>query len=499
MNLARHLEESARLHPEQPAIQFEDQTLSYRELEARASRVAGLLARWGVSPGDRVALFLPNIPAFCVAYAAIQKVGAVAVSVNAMLKKDEIRFLLQDSGAVVLFTTASLAEEVTPIRAALADLRQVVLCEGESAAGVTLDAAVGDLPEAFAACPRDPGDPAAILYTSGTTGKPKGAVLTHGNIGSNIRAVVRCVGARPGDRHLLFLPLFHCFGQNFIMNAALSSAGTLVLQRRFELEATLATVERHRVTHLYAVPTVFIYLLNAGLDPQRLAGVRYFFSAAATLPREVAAAWLERFGRPLWEGYGLTETSPFASYNHQQRYRLGSVGVPIEGVEMKVVDEAGRPCGPDQWGEICIKGPNVMAGYFGNEAATREVLRDGWFHSGDIGYRDQDGYYFIVDRLKDMINCAGFKVWPREVEEVLYQHPAVEECAVAAASDPIKGEAVRAFVKLRRDERVSAAALRDHCSQRMARYKVPHEFVFDRAIPKNPSGKILKRLLRDER
>jgi long-chain acyl-CoA synthetase len=224
--------------------------------------------------------------------------------------------------------------------------------------------------------------------------------------------------------------------------------------------------------------------------------VRYFFSAAATMPREVATTWLERFGRPIHEGYGLTETAPFASYNGPT-YRVGSVGVPIEGVEMKIVGEDGEPRGPGQWGEICIKGPNVMAGYFRNAEATRQVLRDGWFHSGDIGYRDEDGYYFIVDRLKDMINCAGFKVWPREVEEVLYQHPAVEECAVAAAADPIKGETVRAFVKVRAAENVSAAALRAHCERRMARYKIPSEFVFDRPIPRNPSGKILKRLLRE--
>jgi long-chain acyl-CoA synthetase len=496
MNIADHLEHAARLCPETTAIVFEGQRISYRALEARVNRTARLLGGWGVAPGDRVALFLPNIPEFCVAYQAIQKLGAIAVSVNAMLKRDEVRFVLEDSGAVVLFTTAALAGEVAPLRAQLPELRHIVICEGSDATGVTLDQASSGLSDEFIARPMQPSDPAAILYTSGTTGKPKGAVLTHENIVSNIRATARCVGSRPGDRHLLFLPLFHCFGQNFVMNAAFCTAGTLVLERRFELAATLADIGRHEVTHLYAVPTVFIYLLKAEAGRDRFASVRYFFSAAATMPGQVASEWIERFGRPIHEGYGLTETAPFASYNHARKYKLGSVGMPIDGVEMKVVDEYGRAREVGEWGEICIKGPNVMAGYFRNESATREVLRDGWFHTGDIGYRDEEGYYFLVDRLKDMINCAGFKVWPREVEEVLYQHPAVEDCAVAAASDPVKGEAVWAFIKLRDQQQVDAEGLRAHCERNMARYKIPSAFVFDRPIPRNPAGKVLKRLLR---
>jgi long-chain acyl-CoA synthetase len=493
VNVADHLDQAAARHPQQPAILFEGQTIRYGALEAEVNRTAHLLAARGVAAGDRVALFLPNIPAFCVAYLAIQKLGAVAVSVNAMLRAEEVRFVLEDSGAAVLFTTAALAPEVTAIRDGL---RAIIICEGESARGTILAAA--GLPGDFSTRSMSAGHPAAILYTSGTTGKPKGAVLTHGNVLSNCRATAACVGSRPGDRHLLFLPLFHCFGQNFIMNAAFCSQGTLVLERRFDPEGVLATIARHQVTHFYGVPAVFIRLLRAGGDATALRSVGYFFSAAATLPREVAGAWRDRFGRPIHEGYGLTETSPFASYNHRDQYRLGSVGTPIEGVEMKVVDENGRTRGAGEWGEICIKGPNVMAGYFRNEAATSEVLQEGWFRSGDIGYRDQDGYYFLVDRLKDMINCAGFKVWPREVEEVLHAHPGVEDCAVTAAPDPVKGEVVRAFIKVRAGQSVSAAALREHCERQMARYKIPAEFVFDREIPRNAAGKVLKRVLRQQ-
>jgi long-chain acyl-CoA synthetase len=495
MNVAERLERNARQYPEVPAILFEGKVIGYAALDRQVNRLAGWLASTGVRAGDRVALFLPNLPAFCVAYFAAQKVGAVVVSVGAPSRGPEVHHALEHSEAVVLFTTAALAGEVSG-RAALPQLRAVVVCDGESPAGPSLESVTARRAERFATVARGRTDPAAILYTSGTTGKPKGAVLSHGNITFNSQATAACVGARAGDRHLLFLPLFHCFGQNFIMNTALATGGTLVLQRRFELEATLGEVARHDVTHFYGVPTVFIRALEAGVPAEGLAGVRYFFSAAATMPTGVASAWRARFERPICEGYGLTETSPFASYNHTRRYKLGSVGAPVEGVEMKIADEQGRPREPRAWGEICIKGPNVMAGYFRDEAATRQAVRDGWFHSGDIGYRDEEGDYFIVDRLKDMINCAGFKVWPREVEEALYQHPAVEECAVTAGVDPVRGESVRAFIKARQP--VSPEALRHHCESRMARYKIPSEFVFDRPIPRNPAGKILKRLLREQ-
>ena len=384
------------------------------------------------------------------------------------------------------------------IRGALPRLAHVVVCEGRSpdARTPTLAAALEGQTGEFPARARSADDPAAILYTSGTTGKPKGAVLTHGNLVSNAAATVDCVGSRAGHRHLLCLPLSHCFGQNFIMNAALTSMGTLVLERRYNLEATLVDVRRHEVSHFYAVPTIYVYLLDSEVQREDLGGIQFFFSAAATMPREVAQRWGERFGAAIYEGYGLTETSPLSTYNHMVEHRPGSVGTPIEGVELRIIDEHGdtRPSG--EWGEICIKGPNVMAGYFGREQETREVLREGWFKTGDIGYRDEDGYYYLVDRMKDMINCAGFKVWPREVEEVLYRHPAVAECAVVGVSDPAKGERVVAYVRLKASLAAGADSLREHCATQLARYKLPEKFVFDAEIPKSPAGKILKRVLR---
>jgi len=493
MNVAQNLERSARLFPDAAAIVFEGRTVTYAELEARAGRAAHGLRALGVEAGDRVALFLPNIPEFAVAYLAAQKLGAVAVSVNALLRTDELRYLLGDSGAGVVFTTAELA----PLRGELPALREIVVCEGDAPGGRTLDDLCAGQPDRFRAREMERDDPAAILYTSGTTGKQKGAVLSHGNVVSNYHATCHCVRSRPGDRHALFLPLFHCFGQDFILNAALGSAGTVLLHRRFDPEATPGLLREQGLTHLYAVPTIYIYLLNSGITPAELPELRYCFSAAATLPVEVARRWTEVFGLAIHEGYGLTETSPFAAYNHELAHRPGSIGTPIENVEMKVVGPDDGEVADGEWGEICIRGPNVMLGYFGRPAESAEALRGGWFHTGDVGYRDEDGFFWLVDRVKDMINAAGFKVWPREVEEVLYTHPAVKECAVVGIPDEVKGEAVAAFVVLQSTGSATEDEVAAFCRERMASYKVPRRVRIVDAIPKSPTGKILKRILRD--
>ncbi|HSU13995.1 long-chain fatty acid--CoA ligase [Longimicrobium sp.] len=498
MNVAQNLERSARLFPGHTAIVFEGRALTYAELEAGASRAAHGLQALGVAAGDRVALFLPNIPEFAVAYLAAQKLGAVAVSVNALLKTDELRYVLGDSGAAVVFTTALLLPELAPLRGELAALRDAVVCEGEAPGERTLGGLCDGRPDRFRAREMERDDPAAILYTSGTTGKQKGAVLSHGNVVSNYHATCHCVGSRPGDRHALFLPLFHCFGQDFILNAALHSGGTVLLHRRFDPQATPALLREQGMTHLYAVPTIYIYLLNAGITPADMPALRYCFSAAATMPVEVARRWRDVFDLPVFEGYGLTETSPFAAYNHEYAHRPGSIGTPIENVEMRVVGADDGEVADGEWGEICIRGPNVMLGYFGRPADSAEALRGGWFHTGDVGYRDADGFFWLVDRVKDMINAAGFKVWPREVEEVLYTHPAVKECAVVGIPDEVKGEAVAAFVILQAAASATAGDVEAFCRERMAAYKVPRQVHIVDSIPKSPTGKILKRMLREE-
>ena len=396
-----------------------------------------------------MALFLPNVPAFAVAYLAVLKLGAIAVSVNVMLTTEELAVLLEDSGARVVFTVEALWPRLAPLAGDGLRRDRVVICEGEVAGLPTLEAFGAGRPETCPARDMEPSAPAAILYTSGTTGRQKGATLSHGNVVSNVRAVQRYMRMGPEDRVLVTLPLFHVAAQNVLMNGAFSGAATLVLHRRFDVERCAEAVEAHRVTVVTGVPTIYIALLNAGIRPSALASVRFYKSAAATMPVEIARRWRDTYGQTILEGYGLTETSPAATFNHEREYRPGSVGTPVEMVDMRVVDEEDRDVPPGAWGEVVFRGPNVMLGYWNRPEETRAAMRGGWFHTGDIGYLDDDGYLVLVDRVKDMINTAGFKIWPREVEEVLYRHPAVGECAVVGVPDALRGEVAKAFVVLR--------------------------------------------------
>lgn len=501
MNIAHNVERATRRFADQPAIFFEGQMITYRELSAAVDRVARGLEALGVAAGERVALFLPNIPAFPIAYLATVKLGAIAVSVNSMLTTDELRYVLADAGAKALFTTAALLPATLPLVGDLLPASHVVLCEGDAPEGLAapiLQRLGADDDRPFPARDMDRDAPAAILYTSGTTGQQKGATLSHGNVVANMYATSHALRVDPGDRLLLFLPLFHCFGQNFIMNTAFVSGAAISLHRRFIPDQTLEALARDGVTIFPAVPTVYISLLNAGVPPERLAGVRYYFSAAATMPVEIANRWRERYGRPIYEGYGLTETSPFASYNHEWEHRPGSVGTPLEMVEMKVFDPEDHEVAPEVWGEIVIKGPNVMLGYWNRPRESAEALRGGWFHTGDIGYMDADGYFYLVDRVKDMINAAGFKIWPREVEEALYQLAGVKECAVVGVPDALKGEVARAYIVLAPGADLTPEEVLAYCRRRLAAYKVPETVTLVDELPKSSTGKILKRTLREQ-
>ncbi len=494
MNVAQHVERAARWFPDHPAILFEDTRIPYRDLDTRASRLANALRGHGVRRGDRVALYLPNIPAFAVCYLAILKVGAIAVSINSIFKSEEVRYILDDSGATVLFTTGDLLPNVP--RPECPSLAHVVICEGQGQGCPSLDAWIDEGASDARAIDLDRDEPAVLLYTSGTTGFPKGATLTHGNVVFNDYACAHHMGVRQTDRLLLFLPLFHVFGQNAIMNAAFTACATVVLHRRFVPDQVLASIARHRVTMLFAVPTIFINLLDTDLSRHDLSSIRYEFSAAATMPHEVSRRWTERFGRPVFEGYGLTECAPFASYNHDFRHKFGSVGTAVENVDLKILDQDGHEAPRGEWGEICIQGPGVMKGYWGKPDDTASAIRRGWLRSGDIGTMDDEGYVFIVDRVKDMINVSGFKVWPAEVEHTLYRHPAVHEAAVYGVSDPIKGEAVRAAIILKAGARVTAGEIVAFCREHMAVYKVPGSVEFVTELPKSATGKILKRILK---
>jgi long-chain acyl-CoA synthetase len=494
MNIAQSLERSAYHHPERTALVFRDRRWTYRELDGEASRLAAGLAGLGIQPGERVGLHLPNWPEFVFAYYAATKVGAVPLSLNVTYRAEELRYIVNDGEAAAVVTADPVAAQLPP-RAALPSVRHLVRVGTPGPGEVAFRSLLGE--GRLRARDLDRTETCAILYTSATTGRPKGVMLSHENVVSNVWSTTHHLRMTPGDRGLCALPLFHCFGQNFIMNALLHAGATLVLQERFVLEEFLAAIPAQGITLLYAVPTMYILMLGAELGRYDLGSLRLCFSAAASLPREAERQWKERTGHDIHQGYGLTESSPSACYNHDTAFRPGSVGTPIENVEMRVVDPVtGDPVLDGEPGEIVIRGPNVMKGYFRNPEATAQAVRDGWLRSGDIGYRDADGYYFIVDRVKDMINVSGFKVFPREVEEVLYLHPGVKEAAVLGMPDPVRGEAVRAVVVAREGEAVDPAALQALCRERLASYKVPERVDFIAALPKNPTGKVLKKELR---
>jgi long-chain acyl-CoA synthetase len=495
MNITENVERATQYFPEKTAIFFENRTISYADLNNYAGRLANAMTANGIAKGDRVALYLPNIPEFIYCYIAALKIGAIAVSVNPMLKSEELNYILNDCGAVLLCTVGELLANVcTPD---YPNLGQILVCEGEPYGYPTFYQWIEKSSSRFKSLDMQRDDAAVILYTSGTTGFPKGATLSHGNVNSNAWTAAHHTGYRTEDCITLFLPLFHVFGQNFIMNAAFVACSALALYRRFEAETVLESIKENQVTIFMAVPTIYIMLLNMELTKYDLSSIRYDFSAAATMPKEISARWNKYFGRPVYEGYGLTESSPFACYNHDFRHKLGSVGTPVENVEVKILDENDNEAPLGEWGEIGIKGPGVMKGYWNRPEETAAALRNGWLHTGDIGIMDAEGYVFIVDRVKDMINAAGFKVWPAEVEQLLYKHPAIKELAVYGMPHPKKGEAVRATIVLRKGVKVTSEELIDYCRKNMANYKVPAAIDFVDELPKSATGKILKRVLRD--
>jgi long-chain acyl-CoA synthetase len=479
------------------AIVFGQQAFTYGELYQSVRRLSSALKKRGdIQPGDRIALFLPNRPEFVAAYYAVVGAGAIAASLNVMLKRDEVQFILNDCEAKILITTRELLERL-PESSAIPSVAQIVCARGGSGPGIVgfeellsqgSDGNLGGVVENNSG--------AAILYTSGTTGTPKGVLLTHGNLVSNTAATIYHTKMTSDDRLICYLPLFHCFGQNFIMNACVRSGATLILHERFHPDEILESIRTNRVSMFFGVPAVYTRLLTLPDLRGYFGAVRYCFSAAAPMPVTIARRWREATGHTIFEGYGLTETSPFASYNHDSEYREGSVGTAIQDVELKVFDPTGAALSPGEIGEIGIKGPNVMQGYFRRPAETAEVLRDGWFLTGDIGKMDEDGYIYVVDRAKDMINVSGFKVWPREVEEVLVQHPGVAEVAVVGFPDVVAGEIVKAFIVVKENGTINEQELIHFCRSHMAVYKAPRIVEFIDALPKNPSGKILKRELR---
>ena len=495
-NLAHDLREAAQMYPDRPAVRHDDAVLTYAQLDELSDRAAGWLKARGLRPGDPVGIMLPNVPHFPVFYYGVLRAGGAVVPMNPLLKSREIAHYLGDSGARLVLAWkggeggASAADEADAGAAAAG-------AESVSIGPATLDAVAGwpagSTPEAAR---RADDDTAVILYTSGTTGTPKGAELTHANMRRNASVTATSLlGLGPDDVVMGCLPLFHSFGQTCGLNAAVLSGACLTLIPRFSAKAALHVIERDQVTVFEGVPTMYVGLLGEGAGEADTSSLRLCISGGAALPVEVLHGFEKTFGTVILEGYGLSETSPVATFNRSDRRKPGSIGVPVEGVELRLVsvDDGEVAAPPGEVGEIAIRGHNVMKGYWKRPEATAAAVRGGWFHTGDLARTDEDGFYYIVDRKKELIIRGGYNVYPREIEEVLYEHPAVLEAAVIGIPHSSLGEEVAAAVALRPGKEAAPEELRDWVKQRVAAYKYPRHVWLTDKLPKGPTGKILKR------
>jgi long-chain acyl-CoA synthetase len=490
-NLAFDLREAAQMYPDRPAIRLDDTIITYAQLDDLSARAAGWLRERGLRPGDPVGIMMPNVPLFPVFYYGVLRAGGAVVPMNPLLKAREVAHYLGDSGARLVLAWAAAGTTTAQEAAAGAVTAGAV---AESVGGPTL-AEIAAAPPMADVARRADDDTAVILYTSGTTGTPKGAELTHANMHRNASVTATSLlGLGPDDVVMGCLPLFHSFGQTCGLNAAVLSGACLTLIPRFSPAAALRVIERDRVTVFEGVPTMYVSMLGEGADGADTSSVRVCVSGGAALPVEVLHGFEKAFGTVILEGYGLSETSPVATFNRYDNRKPGSIGVPIEGVQLKLVSVEGSGDAPaGDVGEIAIRGHNVMKGYLNKPEATAAAIRDGWFHTGDLARTDEDGFYYIVDRKKDMIIRGGYNVYPREIEEVLYEHPAVLEAAVIGIPHPALGEEVAAAVTLRPGAVCSADELRAYAKDRVAAYKYPRHVWLTDGLPKGPTGKLLKR------
>ncbi|MGY1829275.1 long-chain fatty acid--CoA ligase [Geodermatophilus sp. SYSU D01180] len=506
-NLATILRESASAQPDKPLLRLGPLTLTYGQVDQLSAQVAAGLRDAGLRRGDSVALQLPNVPQFVLAYFGVLRAGMTVVPLNPLLKAPEVSYHLSDSGARVLITFGTFAEEAVKGAAGAGhDVRvYVVPAPGgpEAPPDTTpFDAlvAAGEGADPSDVEQMSPDDTAVVIYTSGTTGKPKGAELTHFGTYMAASVAAETFAYRDDDVAMAVLPLFHVFGLSSVMNCAIRSGATLSLVPRFDVGAVLDAMEQHRVTVFCGVPTMYVALMHADLTGRDVSRLRVCVSGGASIPGEVIKGFEAAYGgATILEGYGLSETCALATFNRSaEERRVTSIGKRMWGCEVRVVDGEDRPLppGPDNVGEIVLRGHNVMKGYLGRPEATAEAMRGGWFHTGDLGYADEDGFFFIVDRKKDLVIRGGFNVYPREIEEVLHAHPAVMEAAVVGRPDERLGEEVVAFVSLRSGASAEPDEVIAFCRERLAAYKYPREVVVIDELPKGPSGKVLKTELR---
>ncbi len=514
MNLVLRVQETAMTQPEKIAYHFMGKDTSYAEFDQSVSMFASALQQLGIGRGDNVAFLLGNTPHFLISLYATMRIGATAVPVNPIYTPDEISYIIHNSDAKAVIALDLLLPLVERAAGAFTTVEHYVICE-----------TVPETPEKIAALPEavkakvrsfsqliltgkpdvepvtvDENETAVILYTSGTTGRPKGAMLTHGNLYSNARDVADYLDFTEEDRIVATLPVFHVFALTVVVNAPLVKGATILLVPRFSPADIFSIVKEKQATIFAAVPTMYNFLYQfPESNPADFETVRVAISGGSSLPVALLHNFEEKFNVRMSEGYGLSEASPVTCFNPLDRDRIpGSIGTSIINVENKVVDELGVEVPDGQVGELIVRGPNVMKGYYKMPEETEATIRDGWLYTGDMAKRDEEGYFYIVDRKKDLVIVGGFNVYPREVEEVLFTHRDIVEAAVIGLPDADFGEAVHAFVVLKDGVAATEASLMAFCAEHLAKYKVPKRIEFLDELPKNTTGKILRRSLKDQ-
>ena len=492
MNISGLLSRSAHFFGERPAVCEDGIETSYSRLNSMSNRVASGLIKIGVRPGDLVGICAPNSLDWLVFYYGALKAGAVTITFSYGLQSGELELLLTHARPRVVFTNDVRSEFIQEL-AHVAGVEKIVCDSGD----LSLSHLMAMGTDQHVCVDRSRSDTAAVLYTGGTSGTPKGVMLSHESILTSSYNVAYSERSSEKDRSLCFLPLNHVFGQIHILGATMFSSGCLELLSSYDMEKVLTITGSGRVTKLYAVPTIYTRLLGVDDLRNKLGRVRYCFSAAASMAAEIVRKWKSQTGLTIHEGYGLTESASAVTYNHFYEHVIGSVGTTVPGVEIDIRNGQGDRLGPNEEGEICIRGRNTMTGYLNNPEATRMAhWDDGWLRSGDIGLIDENGYLFIVDRLKDMIITGGENVYPREVEEVLFTVPEIQECAVIGLPDKEWGEKVTAFVVLHKDKTINLEDLKAFLKKRISAFKIPKRFLIVDELPKNTTGKILKREMR---
>ncbi|MDX8361266.1 fatty acid--CoA ligase family protein [Cytobacillus sp. IB215316] len=513
MNLTSRLSESAQKYPAKPAYIFQDKASTYADLDSAVNAFASGLDKLGIGKGDHIALLLGNSPYFVISLYGALKVGATIIPINPIYTADEISYIVNNGDVKAIITFDVLLPQVEPMLPIMKGVEHIIYCETPQGkeAGVDLSAIVtsekmksfskiislGSFTYEGPTLAED--DVAVILYTSGTTGKPKGAMLTHKNLYSNAIDVAQYLKLSDTDRVITTLPMFHVFCLTVALNAPLMNGGTLIILPKFSPEEVFRVAKTYEATVFAGVPTMYNFLLqHPEGNKEDLASLRLCISGGASMPVALLKGFEQKFNVIVSEGYGLSEASPVTAFNPLDRPRKpGSIGTSIFNIENKVVDEMGEEVPPGQVGELIVRGPNVMKGYYKMPEETAHTIMDGWLYTGDLARMDEEGYFYIVDRKKDMVLVGGYNVYPREVEEVLYNHPDIIEAAVIGVPDPNFGEAVKSFVVTTNNQLTEKEVL-DYCIEHLAKYKIPTSIEFIEELPKNTTGKILRRALKQQ-